>query len=241
MRRGGEAPRVAGRRLGRVDTAAAAPVVVRRQVGQAQEERRLGIAEVAERARRQLVGLVAPRAHDAAVLVQDVAAVVVGGGIDHRVPLVPARRHLPRPGGAVAVEVLADVGRLVAGALQPDRKRLAGVEPVVAAPRRAVVQHPVVVRVLPGQERRARRTAERKRGEAAGEPGTGSHHQPAHRGQDGHLVHALVVGHDHDDVRPLDSLLVRVAAGRRQQRGQRERQGAPHVSRSWCAEVKKPR
>ena len=70
---------------------------------------------------------------------------------------------------AVAVQVLADVDRPVAGRLQPDRQRAGVVEPGEAAVGRPVAEHAVVVRVLAGVERRPRRAAQRPVGEVVGE------------------------------------------------------------------------
>ena len=67
----------------------------------------------------------APVVDDGAVLAQVVVedGLVVG---QRSVPLRPARRDLRRVLKAVAVDVLADEAGVVAGALQPDRKRVGG-------------------------------------------------------------------------------------------------------------------
>ena len=85
--------------------------------------------------------------------------------------------------------------RAVARALEPDRQALARVERAVAALGRPVAEHAVVVGVLPGEEGRARRAAERERHEAAGERGALAAEQRAHAGHHPHRLERLVVGH----------------------------------------------
>ena len=74
------------------------------------------------------------------------------------VPLVPAWRDQRRVAKPVAVEVLADLPRAVAGRLQPDRERVGRVEELEPRAR----GHPMVVGVLTGEIGRARGTAERE-------------------------------------------------------------------------------
>src|SRR5207244_5175899 len=81
-------------------------------------------------------------------LVEGVVVVPVGRRIDGAVPLAPARRDLRRVLTAVAVEELAQVYGVVAPALEPDGQRIRLVERLVAALRRRVSAHSVVVRVL---------------------------------------------------------------------------------------------
>ena len=151
------------------------------------------------------VGLVVRRAvavvHERAVLVQRVVVVAVRRRVRRAVPLAPARRDLLGRSRAVPVQVLADVDRLVAGALEPDGKRVRRVELVVAAVRRRVAPDAVVVRVLAREEGRARRAAERVRDEAVVERDALVGEQRLHVRHDAHRLERLVVGHDHDDVR----------------------------------------
>ena len=132
------------------------------------------------------------------VLEQVVAVVGVLGLLP--VPLAVAGRDAD---GArlVAVQVLADQPRVVAGALQPDGQGLVAAQDVEATLRGDVVEHPVVVRVLAGEEGRPRRAAERKGGETLLERralGADQAQGPRH-GADRRC--GLVVGHHHDDVR----------------------------------------
>ena len=107
------------------------------------------------------VGLVARRLRGRAervqrsAFVERVVVVAVGRGIDGAVPLAPAGWDLRRVLAAVAVEELAEVHGVVAAALQPDGQRVGLVERLVAALRRRIPANAVVVRVLPGQKRRA--------------------------------------------------------------------------------------
>src|SRR5439155_18873638 len=107
------------------------------------------------------VGLVAGRLRcrtervQGPALVERVVVVAVGRRIDRPVPLAPARRDLRRIRLAVTVEELPEVNRVVAAALEPDGQRVRLVERLIAALWRGVPTHAVVVRVLPGEERRA--------------------------------------------------------------------------------------
>ena len=161
-----------GRDAGRVVGLARAPAV-RREERDRHEERLL------RRRRRgdQLVGAAGDEvgrvdarvgAQDA-VLVDRIAVVAVGRRVDRPVPVVEARRDAGRSVAAIAVEELADVHGPVAGALQPEREPVGGVEAGEAAVGGRVGDHAVVVGVLPGVERRARGAAERVVREAAGE------------------------------------------------------------------------
>ena len=106
------------------------------------------------------------------------------------------------------------MGGVVAGLLEPYRERVGRVERLVAALLVLVVrEHPVVVRVLPGQERRARRAAERKRGEAVRERRALAAELLIGLTHEAHRVRGLVVGHHDDDVGAL--LLALLTGGRR--------------------------
>ena len=83
-------------------------------------------------------------------------------------PTSPADGRLVR----VVVQVLADQRGVVAGALEPHREVVVGVQRLEAreaAVRRLVAPHAVVVGVLAGQERGPRRAAEREVDEAVRE------------------------------------------------------------------------
>ncbi len=125
-----------------------------------------------------------PVVDDRPVLVQRVpvhrvgAAGEVVGVVERAVPLAPARGHVGVVAGRpVAVQVLADVRGRIAGALQPDRQRVAlrRHQLGVAAAGLLVGPDPVVVGVLAGQHRRPRGAAEREAREAVveGDPGVG--------------------------------------------------------------------
>ena len=135
------------------------------------------------------------------VLVERVAVEAVRGRVDGAAPLVVPRWDLRRIPAPVAVQVLAEVGGVVAGLLEPDGQRVRVVELRVAAARRGVAHDAVVVRVLAGEERRARGAAERVRDEALGEGRPAVAQESPHVRHDPHRLDRLVVGHDHDDVR----------------------------------------
>ena len=177
------------------------------------------------------VGLVVrgagPVGHEPAVLVQPVVVEAVGGRVGRAVPLGPARRDLRRPRAAVAVQVLADVDGVVAGRTQPRRKRVRvrRRELVVAAGRRRVPHDRVVVAVLARDVGRPRRAAERERREVVREGRPARGEQRVHVGHDPHGLDRLVVGHQHDDVRPgLRLLDLRRGRGGKGRREREERQ-----------------
>ena len=174
QRQRGERPGVAWRRadvrlrggLRRHDLA------VRRHEHQREEERAIAAGVRADRLERlvaQHVGLVERRVGRGevavgvgdAVLVELVAPHLIRALVDRAVPVGPAGRDLRRVPQPVAVEVLADVDRVVALGLQPDRQRVLGVERLDAAVGRHCAADAVVVRVLAGEVGRARRAAER--------------------------------------------------------------------------------
>ena len=203
------------------------PSRVRRHERHPEEERRgsrRSPANDVDRLARENVRLVgsgvAPVAHEPAVLVQAVVEVVVGRRVDGRVPLRPARRDLARIPEPVAVQVLAEVDRGIARALQPHGQGVRAVEPREAAVRRGVPENVVVVRVLAREEGRSGGAAERERDEAVVEGRAAVAEQAVHVRHEAHVVDRLVVGHQHDDVRPLrGSREGRWRAGRR--RGER--------------------
>ncbi len=151
-------------RHGRAPRAVALGGVVGAHVGGPDEER-----PVAGRpALDQVDGLVAHHVGDVAVVgarapvVVEARAVVAVGVGDRRAPVVPAA-HPARARG-VGVQRLADEPGAVAGVVQPGREVLLGVvagEGLVAAVGPAVVAHAVVLGVLPGEDLRARRAAQR--------------------------------------------------------------------------------
>ena len=164
-------------RVVRVGRAAA----VGREECEREEERRARVAHPPDD-RQGALGVVVGRVVDRVavepvlveqpVLVQRVAVEEVRRRVDRRVPLAPAERHLRGVADPVLVQELADVHGPVARPLEPDRQPVALVEPAVAAVRGHVADHAVVVRVLPGEQRRARGTAERVRHEGAFEGGS---------------------------------------------------------------------
>ena len=157
---------------------------------------------------------------DGAVLVDGPVEVVVGGEVDQAVPVVPAGRHQLRVAPAVLVQVLADERGLIAGVLEPDRQRVVlALEAVEAATGgEEVPLHPVVVRVLAGQERGPGGAADRVGGEGVGEGGAGPLQAPEVGHQLG-VAKGLVVGHDDEHVRAP----VLHGAGRRGCGDQRQR------------------
>ena len=188
-------------------------------------ERREGAAEVVAFA--VFAGVpaagVAERPFQDAVVVQRVAVVVVVGvGLDDRVPGAPARWHGPAVVEwfvAIAVEELADVDRAVAGALQPGGDvvgvGLAVAEAGVAAVGRDVAADVVVVGVAAGHQAHPRGAAEGIGDVVAveGHPFCGDQVQRVRHRRDRRaagrrvagveLVQRLVVGLDHDEVRLL--------------------------------------
>ena len=144
------------------------------------------------------------------VLVQRVVVVAIGSRIDGAVPLRPAGRDLGLVLRPVAVQVLAEMDSEVAAVLQPDRERVGRVELVVAAVRRRIPAHTVVVGVLTRQQARARGAAERKRVEVVVEGDALGADQATHVRQDVHLGECLVIGLEDEDVRALPRRRARV-------------------------------
>ena len=170
------------------------------------EEERLGLRRApvddVDRLPRVEVGLVRALVRvEGPVLVERVAVEAVGRRVDGAAPLVVAGRDLGRVRAPVAVQVLAEVGRVVAGLLEPDGERVRVVELRVAAARRRVPHDAVVVGVLAGEEGRAGRAAERVRDEAVGERRAAVAQEALHVRHDAERLERLVVGHEHDDVR----------------------------------------
>ena len=145
--------------------------------------------------------------------VVDQRAVLVEGVVEVRefaadaIPFVPAGQRFVFP-GFITVHQLADQGRVVPAGLQPGRN--GGVaepecrELLVAAGRQIVAFDPVVVRVLPAQDRCPRRAAERVADEIVVEhralvldQGLGLRHHPMRQ-------QILVVGKNEHDARPRD-------------------------------------
>ena len=166
---------------------------------------------------------------DLAVHVELVVVLRVGVALHRRGPGLPAGRDVRAEArllvvGEVAarvegvlVEVLAEQRVAVAGGAEPDRQVvvLHGLlPPVVASLRPGVADHPVVVRVEPGEDRGARRTAAGLLDVEAGELGALVADQPVDVRHVGHQRRVEVVGEDHDDVGPLRGLLVAPEAGR---------------------------
>ena len=143
-------------------------------------------------------------AHRVAVVLEGGPVVAVGPRRG-RVPVVEAgqRAGLVR----VAVEHLAHERGPVAGRLQPQPEVLLGAAavhegrpPAVGSP---VVSHPVVLGVLPGEDLRARWTAHRVRTDEVGDVDARTTDQPAGERHPAHLVVALVVTGDEEDVGPM--------------------------------------
>ena len=154
---------------------------------------------------------------------------------DQRRPLVPARRRPVR--GTQSVQPFAGEAGRVAGGLQPWRQGPARVDqrlvPAAAAP--VVAERAVVVRVLAGEQRGARRTAERVGGERVLERGPARGELVADVRKGLHHPGRLVVAHDHNHVRRrrLDRPRCRVAerkarGDRDHRRNRRERHRFPH-------------
>ena len=213
-RLGGEAVPVPGRGNRRCEirrvVRLARPARVRREVRDGEEERLRARGEPlhgVDRLRRVHVGLVVAGrsavANELAVLVQRVVVELIRARVDGAEPLVPARRNLRRPLPSVAVQVLADVHRVVPGQLQPggQRVRVRGRELLVAALRQRVPHHGVVVAVLPGEEGGARGAAERERDVVVGERRPLRAEHGVHVRHHAHRLDRLVVGHHDDDVR----------------------------------------
>ena len=120
--------------------------------------------------------------------------------------------------GAVAVQPLADQGGPVAGLLQPGGEGVAPVLHPVPPVGVEVAGDAVVVGVLAGDEGRPGRAAEREGVDRVGEAGAPGGEQLAHVRHVGDVGEGLVVGHHHEDVRPLaGARLARLGGGRRRQ------------------------
>ena len=201
-----------------------------------EEERALAGALAEDRVRLVAVdvGLVARRLRlrtvrvQRPVLVQRVVVVPVRRRIDGAVPLAPAGRDLrsvPRP---VPVQVLAEMDGVVPGVLQPHGERVRRVELVVAAVGERVSAYAVVVRVLSGEQRRTRRTAERERVEVVVERDALVSDQAAHLREHLHLGERLVVGLEDEDVGPRRLRSVSACARSRRRDRRENRRGQRH-------------
>jgi len=208
---------------------------VRRLEGQVEEEglaRGHGVRDEGLRLLAQHVGRVVRRGvpvevlHVAAGAVRLDDPVVVVGDVLHAVPLAPAGRYVGRlalvrvPERVVAVQILPDEARPVAGVLQPDGERRGVVEVVGAAVVAAVLVDARAVRELAAQDARPARAAERRGHERlvelhalVGELRARARHDVGARqpvlavGR----VPALVVAQDEEDVR-AERLRVRARA-----------------------------
>ena len=152
-----------------------------------------------------VVSRVGAVADECAVLDQRVVVgglVVRGGGC---VPLRPAGWDY---GGvvAVAVQILADHGGVVARVLKPDGQVVAFVPACsktgIAAIRPAIGEDAVVVRVLAGEEGGPGGTAEREVDEAVAEPRPLVADHRVDVAHDPHRFDRLIVGLDHEHVGP---------------------------------------
>ena len=140
-------------------------------------------------------------AHRQRVVVVPLRAGLVGAE-RQRGPVVPARRHVRDVRHGVLVEVLAEQPGVVAAVVQPGRQRgaLFGLERGEATVRRPVRVHVGAVRVLPGQDRRPAGAARGVDHEGVGEVDALIDQVALDGGHVDHLVPALVVGQDQDDV-----------------------------------------
>ncbi len=191
------------------------PAAVGCEIGEREEERpavgrpagdqldrlvRVGVGRVRLRRGRGVGILGIGAVGDPLAVLEQLVAVEEVGPL-RAVPFRPTRGNADGA-SLVAVEELADVRRVVPGALQPHRQRLRRVEAVEAPERRRVAEHAVVVGVLAREQRGARRAAERpvRHAHREGRPAAADQlGDPAHVA---HRVLRLVVAHDHDDVRP---------------------------------------
>ena len=143
-------------------------------------------------------------------VVADVRGRVLGDGLD-RAALVHAKRRITgREDGPViergwgpehvpCVEVLPEHAGPVADRLQIGLDR----EPLIEHARRVVRAHAVVVHVAAREDGRARRTACRRRGKGVVESGAAGLEPLERLRHHGHrAVQTLIVGQDHEDVRP---------------------------------------
>ena len=163
-----------------------------------------------------------------AVLVERVAVDLL---VRARAPLRPALRH--QRAEHVAVQVPADHCGVVTRVAQPDGEVVRsvpvhGLEAAEAAVWRLVIEHTVVVHVLPGQEGGARGAAERVVDEALPKRHPPAPDQRLDVAHDPHRLERLVVGLDHHNVRPR---LRGLAEGRRRCPRSGDRQCAGHGER----------
>ena len=139
--------------------------------------------------------------------------VLVGVMAGRRREVVPTRRDV-RALVRVVVEVLAEHPRPVLG-VEPGGDRRRVVEGRESAQGRDVVEDPVVVRVAAGQDRRARRAADRVGAVAAGKCRALVGDQRADGGHRRQVGHRGVVDEDDDDARMARGLVGRVGGPRR--------------------------
>ena len=138
-------------------------------------------------------------------LVEAVPVQLVGGQVGGTVPLGPSRRGrgLGVVEVAVAVDVLADVHRVVPGVLHPLTNERLAVVPLphaVSAVGREVRVHSVVVRVAGRHHRGAGWAADRERGHHLREGRALVLKQLLHGWHHGEILDGLVVRLDHDEV-----------------------------------------
>jgi hypothetical protein len=179
------------------------------QIGDIEEEGRSGLRRSADLRHRDVgehVGLVERPLLGVrlllAVLEERVAVVLVRRRIDCAEPVLPAGRRDDRRPRAVPVQVLADVDSVVARACECcDECRVLVLERLVAAERWAVAVDAVVLRVLAGEVRRARRAAQRERHDVLCERRALLRDEVVHMGHHAQRLDRLVVRHHRDDVR----------------------------------------
>ena len=163
-------------------------------------------ARVSEVHGRAVVGPGEPVVDEPSVDVQAIAVLVVRVARDGRDPLVPPRRPVRlRRGVGEAVEVLADESGAVPGPVEPrrdgralDAEAMRGLESAVGA---TVGLDAGVVGVLPAQDRRARRAAERVAHHRAREGHAVLPDHPLHPRHGVQIGTGHVVGEDEQDVR----------------------------------------
>ena len=176
---------------------------------------------------RGVVGGSTPVCLERAVVAELVVVVGASGVVvepREGVPVAPARR---RRRTNPAVPVLADEPRPVPDSGERGGDRRAVVEGSGAMAVGAVREHAAPVRLAAGEQRGPARAARGVDHDAVGEGRAMTGQQRLHVRHHAEVVPALVVGQDHDDVRPsAPGLADRVGAGgRRRDLGHRSRRG----------------
>ncbi len=161
---------------------------------------------------------------DHPVVVDRKPEVAAGRRVDQRPEVVPAGGDLGRIPHAITVEVLADMGGVVARLLQCGGERGVPVlKPGEPTGGQRIPQHSVVVGVLTGVVGGSARATQRIAGDAVGERRALAADAGVDRREHPHGLDRLIVGHDHQQVGLVDRLGDLHPVGQRRRLGRARR------------------